>query len=400
MLNWRNELATIEDKIQRIKAKIEGRTGLSNLVPGTKAYQLIESVAYEQMEEEFTIEESDRKKSILKARSQELDAIGSEFFGISRLPEIPPFISSSMKCIKFYVNTGSFGDINSGQDISINEGVTIAGVFAGAYYRFRVITSAVLLKDEREKYIDAELIQGSMDSIPSGILNTHDFSNYSGSSNNLLKVTNVTPVSTGRDRESDENYRFRIINQPKSIPQTTSPAFRKLATEIPGVSDVFIEQSSNGGGTFTVYVQGITPITGDEIIQRVKDAAAMYLSPWVINYTIKAPNYIGVSYDITVKAKDGLSDAQERSIKDIISSHINNTYGSLFYLNSIISLVLRSDPNLISVTINSCSVYTGEENLRTYYDVDFTNNSNPVIYASSYEKFITEPISSSIMIRR
>lgn len=392
-------MATVEDKIKRVKDKLEGRTGLSNLIPGTKAYQFIEAISYEHMQLEYISEENDRKRSLAKSKERELDAIGTEFFGLHRLGEIPPYISSSMKCIKFYVSTGTFGDINNGEDIIVPEGVTIVGTFANSYFKFRVSEYTILDKNTQEKYVSADLVQGPLSAIPSNVLTTHDLTNYALSSNNLLKVTNSTPVNSGRSVESDENFRYRIVNSPKAAPQTTVPAFHSLATEIPGVSNVFIEQASNGGGTFTIYVQGITPITGDDVVQRVKDAAQIHLSPWVVNYTITKPNYIGISCDLNVVTKGALTDTISRNIKNAIASLINNIYGESFHVNTILATAVRSNPDIMDVSFNSVFVHSGKDELRTYYEVDFTQNSDPVIYTSNYEKFVTEPIANAIIVR-
>jgi hypothetical protein len=400
-------MATYKDKQDRILKVMSERAGFSSLVPGTKGYQLAEAFAYEQMLQESEIEEFTRKNSILTAKKQELDDIGENFFNVKRLGNIKPFITSSMKALKFYVDTAqSFGQINvikqAGieipQDIIIPEGVIISGTKDGIDYKFRVSKTTILPKDDNVAYVQAELMQGPLAQIPANILKMHSFTKYTQATSNMLKVTNPVPVMNGRQSESDDNYRFRVSNALSAFPRTNTTAIHQLLTELPAISNVYIEPSSNGGGTFTVYVQGTTPITGDEIIREAEMVLERVISPWIVSYTVVKPSYIGIQASIDMVLRDSFNSNITSLISQKVTNYLDNFDGDTFYINSILSLVQGMHQDILDVSFNYVRVYSGSEDIRSYEELDFTVNPNPIISISIKEKLISEPISNPITL--
>lgn len=400
-------MATYRDKLERIIRTVEQKTALSNLVPGTKAYQIAEAHAYEQMLQEAAMDSWSEKNSIVSATGRDLDEIGKEFFKVQRLKGIAPYISSSMKALKFYVEGGlTFGDINStqisgasvAQDISIPEGTLISGSKSGTSYQFRVTEDTVLSKNSSEAYVNAQLIQGPLDQIPSGILKLHSFEGYSQNVNKLLKVTNPVPINSGREEESDSNFRYRISNSLRSFPKTTAIAIHQIVSSMPGVSNAFIDSAANGGGTFTVYVQGTTPVTGDEIIEDVEMALMQIVSPWQINYNVVKPNYLGISCSVEVILRDSFNENMGKLIGTRVSDFLNNFNGETFYVNSILSLVQGLHSDILDVKFNYARLYVGSEDIRGYTEFDFETEPNPTIELSSKEKIIAEPMVNAVEI--
>lgn len=393
-------MATMTDKLGRILSKIQERTGLSNLVPGSKAYQLAQANAYEQMQTENKLELYARRNSIESAEGSELDDIGDQFFGIARLGESRPFVSTDMKAIKFYVYNGTFGSVNDGSDIVIYEGTTISGTVNSSTYVFRVSEQVTLDKDDTECYIAAELIQGKYDTVPANVLTKHNYTSYAGALGDGLKVINPVVIGTGRAKESDNNYRYRIVNALKAFPTTTYSGIYNLISGLPGVSDVYIETSANGGGTFTAYVQGLSPITSDSIITNVESVLQSVIPPWV-NYTVVKPNYLGIELNVDVKIRQTVDLQQYTTIQNIlidkISTYINNFYGTEFYLYDIISIINDLNYDIISVTITSATLYSGEDNAREATTLDPLSKTESVTITNK-DKLIVEPKTNSIVI--
>jgi len=394
-------MATYSDKLERIIHSLSQNTGLMNLIPGSKAYQLAESVAYEQMQLEFKIEANNKKNSLLTAESSELDDIGESFFGTYRLGQIAPFISESMKSLKFYVDTGSFGDINYssdtgvriGQDIIIPEGAIVEGRSDGRLLRFRIKDQVILDSNLNEKYVSAELIQGTYEHILPYTLASHNFVDYTQSANRSLLVTNQTVIGTGRTEETDENFRYRLTNSLRAFPKTTTAGIHEIATSLADVSDVIIDQSANGGGTFNVYVQGTTPVTSDQTIESVKSVLQECIGPWV-SYNILKPRYIGLSVAIRVSLIDAAATMPTlQTIRDSITNYINNQYGGTFAVNNMIRIAELSHDNIASATFDYVRVYHGTEGSRAYTELDFVNNPSPVLYLANTEKLIVETLS-------
>ena len=60
-------------------------------------------------------------------------------------------------------------------------------------------------------YLSAQtLISGSQANAGAGTLNHHTFTKYADALNRSLLVTNVNTISYGRDRETDDNFKYRI----------------------------------------------------------------------------------------------------------------------------------------------------------------------------------------------
>jgi uncharacterized phage protein gp47/JayE len=397
-------MATYSDKIERIKKNIQSRTGLSNLVPGSMAFQFIEAVSYEAMQLEFKMEEYTRRVSLLTSTGKDLDNIGKKIVGLDRLGTVAPFVTKSMKAIKFYVKGGVFGDLNKDtdgntRDIYIPEGVAVSGNINGKIVKLRISKAITLLKYESEMFVDAEYIEGPLSTIPTGIIKTHNFKNYTQAINERLLVSNPVPIGTGRETESDENYRYRLINSPKAIPKTTYQGVYESATMVNGVSNIFIEQASNGGGTFTIYVQGITPITADEVVEDVMLKIEDTVSPWV-SFIVKKPNYIGLAMSFTVETFGAITNPNVivSKVEALVSDQVNNFYGSEFQINSILRTVYSAHQNITRVTFDYVNIYTGAGDIRGYIEVDFDTNPDPVLYLNNKEKLIIEPVHNSISL--
>lgn len=396
-------MATINDKLERLKRNVTNRTGISSIVPGTVSYQFLESVAYENMQIETQIQDFTRTKSLATGSDIDLDRIGRNFLGIERLDSELPFITESMKALKLYVATGTFGDINlditgQAQNIIIPEGTIISGVYNGNQIRFRVSKDFILDKTLSEKFISAELITGPPGVIHVGILNSHNFTGYTQAINKRLLVTNTSPITTGREKESDDNYRFRLVNGLKAFPKTTYAGIYNELITIPGVSNIIIDQSSNGGGSFTVYVQGITPITSDELIDTVNSKLASIVGPW-INYSVVKPRYIGISCSIKITTSGSIQnlDAVASKAKIDIENYVNNFYGDVIYFNSLLKIVQAAHPNILNATFNSLSFYSGSDEIRGENSIDI-EDTNPSLLMLPKEKIIVEPMLNSITI--
>lgn len=396
-------MATFQDKVNRIVQSLTQRTGLINIVPGSIAHQISEAVAYEQMQIESIVENDAVANSILSATGNALDAIGAKFLGIERRRETKTFVTSDMKLLKFYVKQGTFGDINSGLNILIPIGTTIEGSIDGIFIRMRVTEQYTLLASDYEKFISVEQIQGPVESIPSGVLNKHYFTDYSQSQVGSLLVINPNIIATGSPKESDENYRYRISNGLRAFAKTNTFGIFDSVTSVPGVSYAIVDPFHNGGGTFAVYVQATSPITPDSLLDTVKEVCSQNIGPWV-TYEIIKPSYIGLELDITLTMRNPLTYLGNTgflfTVQDRISSYINNFIGDTFYLLDITKIVEDSHEDILEAKFNIVNRYVGLlDKFRVFESVNLIDNYNPTIGISNTEKLVVEPIVNPITLR-
>lgn len=394
-------MATFQDKLDRIVESWTRRTGLVNVIPGSTAYGLAESTAYEQLQIERLVEKSTKAKSLLDATGFDLDEIGGQFFGVERRKEIKPFVTSDMKVMKFYVKSGTFGSINSGGDIVIPEGVMLEGLSGGTTVRFRTTQQVTLPSFESEMYVSAELIQGPSDPISAWAINKHYFKGYSQAMSETLLVINPVVIGTGRAKESDDNYRYRLTNALRAFAKTNTAGIHATVTDLPGVSDAVILPAANGGGTFTVYVQSVSPETPDTLVDDATMALLQNAGPWV-EYNILKPNYIGLQMDLVVTTRNpdtyALDDGFKHNIQDAVSNYVNNYFGADFYLMDILKLVENLHDDILDAQFASLKIYRGSGKFRKFNQVDLLVENNPIIYISNIEKVIIEPVANPITV--
>jgi uncharacterized phage protein gp47/JayE len=387
--------------LNRVLNSFKEKIGLQNLVPGTKAYQIAESIAYEETIVEAKIDMYANKNSMLTATGTDLDKIGFDLFGLERLREERTSITIPMKVLKFYVEIGVFGDINRGQDglpnnIVVPKGTSISGDIDGITYMFSTDQEVTLGLNESEKFVSAVMIQGFTSLIPTNTLTSHTFMGYSTGISKLLKVTNPSPISTGRPAESDDNYRYRISNSLRSRQTTTFYGIENVLLQVAGVSSVNIVNATSGGGTFTVFVQGTTPVTSDDVITRCNDAIAAFVPPWV-TFNVFKPYYIGLEIVLNATVKQ-VSDTVSTSVIEAVSSLINNFGGDVFYINSILQQAQFADSNILDIQFDTCRRYSGADIYRVYEEVPSTGNSTIEVF--QLEKLILEPIPNAIIVNQ
>jgi uncharacterized phage protein gp47/JayE len=184
-------------------------TGIRQLAPGGKARAFGDIVANELAELEGR-QFSNIAQSLLPfATDTSLDLIG-EIYGVPRLTQQTATVDIGDRNFEWYVRSGTFGSINSGQDIVIPSGVrlyTAAGVNGPVY-----IADAVTLPAAASSmpFSATALYSGAAGNGAAGIFALSNFTNYTESRYGSLLVTNNYGIVGGRDPESDDDYRYRI----------------------------------------------------------------------------------------------------------------------------------------------------------------------------------------------
>lgn len=393
--------ATYYDKLDNVIKFITDKTGISNIVPGSIAYQIAQAIAFESFQQEIKMDRMFENNSILNSVDLHLDNIGENFFGISRKKELPPFISTSMKCLKFYVSgSRSFGSINGNNDITIPAGTIISGTTGGNAVRFSVSQTIVFPATEYEGYVNATLLQGPNSAIMSNVLTTHNFTNYSDYQNKSLLVTNSLPILTGREKETDEDYRYRISNALRSFNQANIDGVLAVARSVQGVSNAKCYQAQDGAGTFTLYVQGITPITSDDVINDVELAILQECAtPWC-DFNVCKHDYLGVSLSVEISliTTSTITNKEQfaETIKTNIESYINNFNDYNLYFIDLKRQILNISTDIADVDIKEFISFRGTDLFRESETIDISAESG--IAATDLEKIVVEPITNAITV--
>ena len=150
------------------------------------------------------------------------------------------------------------------------------------------------------------------------------------------------------DKESDDNYRYRITNQCLTLATSNYTAVRLTALTTDGVEDVILQPYSMGAGSFTVIILTNTDVASDEIIQnvyeRLKDVHG-----YGIRYNVVSPtlNYIKLTQQLSFS--DNVSDIDKQDIKYSVQQEIMNYLSNLkigeqFNIDKMTQLIMNVSP--------------------------------------------------------
>lgn len=233
---------------------------------------------------------------------------------------------------------------------------------------------------------------GSAGNIASGELSR--FSNVSDSLIyiiDFLLVSNKAPIDSGANDETDENYRFRIINAFASAARANTNSIRLAALSVPGVADVRVRNYEYGIGSVGVFVISESPIVSQGILNAVQQSVtnAMSVGERAI---VSAPSYRAVRMQIRLEFKPttnvGDKDGICITVRDNAINYINNLeLGEELIINRVGQIILDTSDQIQDYTIEKFGF--GEYNFQTglidYYQPALVVNQ-PL---AEIEKFVT-----------
>lgn len=324
-------------------------TGILNTSPGGKARALADIIADRMGDLETRQFVTVSQNLIPYATDTALDALGA-IFGITRLPASDSSSPSTDGNFEFFVNSGTFGDINSGNDIIIPAGTRIfTAASNGPIYTVDIQTT--LPKASSSAFVSASsLTTGSSGNASSGVFNRTSFSNYTQSDFGSLQVTNNFGIIGGRDAESDDDYRFRIQLKLQSTGGNGQVDLRTAILQIPGIQDIVFNPLA---GTFEVFVYGISPVVAPSLLQLVQTTIDQSTA-YPLNGLAVVPDLVGISLSTTLTLQPGLSSVDQTTVinnaQTAAANYINNlTVGQEFVINEVAVVVLGSDTRILDI---------------------------------------------------
>jgi len=324
-------------------------TGIRQLAPGGKARAFGDIVANELAELENRQFLNIAQSLLPFATDTSLDLIG-EIFGVARLTQQTASVDMGDQNFQWFVRNGTFGSINSGQDIVIPAGVriyTAAGVNGPVY-----IADAVTLPAAASSmpFSATALYSGAAGNAAAGIFSLSNFTNYTESRYGSLLVTNNYGIVGGRDAESDDDYRYRIRLKLQAQNGANEAALRFQILQIPGIQDVVFAPAA---GTFTCYVYGIASDGSAALLQNVQQAIDNTVA-FPLTGTAVVPDLVGISLNTTLTLTAASSQSDQAAIVatavSAVENYINNlAIGAQVVINDIADQILNSDARILDV---------------------------------------------------
>lgn len=285
------------------------------------------------------------------AQGQFLDYFG-DMLGLPRAPAQRASAAISEKIVRFYVETGTFGDINNNNDIFISPGTLLSTGpnITGEVYR--VTTGIYLDRTLSEQYMPVEANRdGTGSNIGPNTLIYHNFTDYTEAAG--LFVTNDSLIDSGRSIETDTNYRFRLANQVLASERANETAIRLALLSVPGVSNIIMQPFARGIGSFDILIQAVVPNTPAPVITACQEAIER-VQAHGISSRAASPRLTGLTFQISITWRADVTQEDRNSIRASIqknvSDYVNNlAIGQQFIVNETIERVMATDARILNM---------------------------------------------------
>jgi uncharacterized phage protein gp47/JayE len=323
-------------------------TGITQTAPGGKARAFADIVASEMSTLEANAFGNLSQALLPYATGTSLDFIGA-IYGVTRIPASNSAVSSTDGTLTFYVQSGTFGSINNGNDIIVPAG-TLVFSNGNNLVSYATMFQTTLPAASNSQTFTATAVQvGSGGNAPANSIINTNFIGYAQASYGTLLVTNSFGIVSGRDVEDDLSYAYRIQLALKTVGGSSESDLTVQLLTVPGVQNVDFEELP---GTFNVFIFTISSSPSDYVIQLAQSVIDN-LTAFPIKGTAIAPDLVGISLVTTLKLIPALTEAQSTIIANAISAatnYINNVgINGTIIINEIASILLSSDTNILDI---------------------------------------------------
>lgn len=340
-----------ESVIEAVNSVV-ANSSLSLFTPGSKARALIEAVG--EVVGNIGTDTSDGvfQSLLSEASGPTLDLI-AESYGLQRLPAVAPKIESLDNNLRYYVRTGTFGDINGGSAITVPAGTKIRADSEGTSIFYIQRTAVTLPAGSSEVFFAADQFNSRANTnVAPGTLTRHNFTGYADSAFNSLLVTNDKGVA-GRSRETDSNLRFRVRSVLTNSATANITAVRIAALKVPGVADVRILPNRAGLGTFDVIVFGISPTVAPGMLADVQANVDRVMAMGSRGIAVAA-NLLGISLRARIRFRDATPQGEKNAAfvaaTERIRQYVDDLLpGQELSINALMNQILTSADSILDI---------------------------------------------------
>lgn len=358
LINLRSESDVYESLSTGIRNKLgsvySGRDSTINAITEAVGTEIIN--LRRESEREFD------SRQLSNASGEDLNSLAFELYRLERTPQAFAKVLAREKNLYFYVDVGTFGEINSGAAINLTKGTLISTerAFTSADLVYQITEDYTLQAGSSFGYCSARALNpGAYANVSQEAIQHHDFADYTDIANNTLRVLNKFPIINGRDIESDASLRYRTANYFTGITNKNHDAINLTSIGVPGIKEVRLIPGYLGIGTLAVVAFGQGRELTKNVAALLEDRIAELSSP---GQSIKVVSGITVYFDFKLKVyiKPKLSEIEKALIKTDIKRDIANLIKSHEFSNyldfqAISNIVLRnmSGNNILGFATNS-----------------------------------------------
>lgn len=297
---------SVQDSIQYLIRN----TGITYFSDGSIARALVEANNLEIDRLQQYVTEVFQNAFLSTASGIYLDMWGNTL-GIPRLLPLQAETFVEDGAVRFYVTSGTLGSRlpdpnNSGQGF-IAAGTIISD--SNGEVEFTVTEDVSFPINSRSVNVPIRASQtGKAFNVGANRLTVHNLPTSE------VKVTNDIAVTSGRDIESDEEYRFRLSRALTSKYGSNTTAIELAAITSPGVSQVNLLEYARGAGTFDVL---LIP-QGNKITESIKDAARNSISQvaaYGVSFEVREPEYVLFKVTLQLIFNSSVGEAEKERLR-------------------------------------------------------------------------------------
>jgi uncharacterized phage protein gp47/JayE len=324
------------------------QTGIRQTAPGGKARAFCDIVGDQLGELETRSYAAIGQTLLPYASGSALDYLG-DMYGVTRLSPQNVRSAAADSNFKFYVLRGTFGNINSGRDITIPVGTQI---FTAAGRQICTVDQELTLRaaDALQMFSATSVNSGLTGNAPAGVFSYHNFTNYTDSRYGSLLVTNQYGLIGGRAAEDDESYRYRINLKLQSRGGAAEADLRLAVLTVPGIQDVVFTREA---GSFTAYVYGISPVVPPSLLALVQ-ATLDARTAFPLAGLAVAPDLLGVTVSTTaIFAPNTSTTDRQLALTAAVQQagdYVNNLkVGETLVVNEIADRIRNADARILDI---------------------------------------------------
>lgn len=313
------------DKAKRRAAVLERfrqETGFTRVEEGSINRALIDNLMDELDNEDLNWEEELRNIFPYTAQSPYVEMwaenFGIEYVGPQRLQAL-----ASQKIVKIKVLSGTFGDLNGGDDITLlsdsfliygNSSLLEEGELSEAAVTYELIQDTVLDAAASEAWLSV-IASGPGEGyrLDTNGITGHNFTSYVNYPDQELVVENVLPLLGGQDGSNEDSIRGSIARANIAKTENIEDSISRDIEALPSVDDVVVVRNYSSFNSLDIFVDTISYVIPDYIIEQAQIAVDRLNSRQDLIRVHKMKR-VGVAFESAIKFKKGVNETRKLEI--------------------------------------------------------------------------------------
>lgn len=311
--------------------RLSRETNLTRIEPGSVTRHAMDVMYAELHAIEDNAQAGQGEANPLSASGPYL-ALWADLYGVRAQVGRRAWAAASDQNVRLYVESGTFGDLNDGQPITIDpesfrifgSSLTIRddGLKEELPVSYRVLEPVVLAAGASEAYITIQAMQPGPDfNVAAFSLNEHNFSSYASFPNKKLLVRNELPILNGTSDGNDDSLRFELSRAFGTRDEGVAQRAVALLDALPGVSEVYFEPNYSGSGTIDFFLDAESfQIPESMLSDATTLLQTLYQSG--AQFNVSSVKRIGLSITSQIRFKRGVTEEVRNAAIESVRSYL------------------------------------------------------------------------------